>query len=104
MRMLTTKLTHALVALLLLAVAPRTAVRGTGARFHVTVLPIRAENGCNCHRPDEKPGKAKLRLDPREGALAVAKPHNAADSELVRRVNAAADDERMPPPKTNRKL
>jgi hypothetical protein len=73
-------------------------------RFSRDVLPILAENCLQCHGPDEKARKAKLRLDTLDGARAVIKPRHSADSELIRRINAADDDERMPPPRTNRRL
>src|ERR671930_101765 len=51
------------------------------------VQPIMAATCFNCHGPDEKARKAKLRLDRAaavdRGAIAPGKP---ADSELVRRV------------------
>src|SRR5262245_14014519 len=72
-------------------------------RFSRDVLPILSENCFQCHGPDAKARKADLRLDTRDGALAVVVPGKSADSELVRRVTAT-DDERMPPPKTKRSL
>src|SRR5439155_20926282 len=57
-----------------------------------------------CHGPDAQARKAKLRLDTHEGALSVVEPGKSADSELIRRITADADDERMPPPQTNRPL
>jgi hypothetical protein len=102
------KLAHTLGAvpflMLVVAGAARAADSPPAVRFSRDVLPILAENCFNCHGPDEKARKAKLRLDTREGALAVLKPHNGAESELIRRIGATADDERMPPRKTNRTL
>jgi hypothetical protein len=73
-------------------------------RFSRDVLPILSENCFQCHGPDEKARKAKLRLDTAEGAGAVIKPRKSDESELILRVNAQADDQRMPPPRTNRRL
>ncbi len=73
-------------------------------RFSRDVLPILAENCFQCHGPDEKARKAKLRLDTADGAAAVIKPHKSNESELILRVNAEDDDRRMPPPRTNRRL
>src|SRR5436309_4778024 len=72
--------------------------------FNRDVLPILANNCFQCHGPDEKARKAKLRLDRREGALKVIVPGKSADSELVRRIHEDPDQGRMPPPKTNRTL
>jgi hypothetical protein len=72
-------------------------------RFGRDVLPILSDNCFLCHGPDAKARKADLRLDTHDGALAVIVPGKSAESELVRRITAA-DDERMPPPKTKRAL
>src|SRR5713226_6030627 len=69
-------------------------------RFSRDILPILSENCFQCHGPDEKARKAKLRLDRRERAVAVIVPGQSAASELIRRINARAEDELMPPPKT----
>jgi hypothetical protein len=73
-------------------------------RFSRDVLPILSANCFQCHGPDEKARKAKLRLDTAEGVGAVLKPGKSDQSELIRRVTAEADDERMPPPRANRRL
>src|SRR6516225_12271624 len=94
--------TFPLLALLL--PAPARGADAPPVRFGRDVLPILAENCFQCHGPDEKARKAKLRLDTQEGILRVVKPRNSADSELARRIGAAPDDSRMPPPKSNRTL
>jgi len=76
----------------------------TPLHFSRDVLPIFAENCFQCHGPDEKARKAKLRLDTHEGVLKVVDPGKSDSSELVRRIFAQADDGGMPPPKANRKL
>jgi hypothetical protein len=73
-------------------------------RFGRDVLPILSENCFQCHGPDEKARKKKLRLDERTGLLSVVVPGKGGASELIRRVNAEAADGRMPPAKANRTL
>jgi Planctomycete cytochrome C len=73
-------------------------------RFSRDILPILSQNCFQCHGPDEKARKAKLRLDNRQGALRVITPGNRAASELFRRISSDDPDERMPPAKTNRIL
>jgi hypothetical protein len=73
-------------------------------RFSRDVLPILSENCFQCHGPDERARKGKLRLDDRVGVLSVVKPGKSGASELVRRINAAIGDGRMPPAKANRSL
>ena len=74
------------------------------------VLPILSDNCYQCHGPDEKARKAKLRLDRKESAfrvmddVTVIKPGDSKQSELVRRITSIDPDEMMPPPKSNRKL
>src|SRR5262245_39366138 len=78
--------------------------------FGRDVLPILSDNCFFCHGPDEKARKAKLRFDTKEGAFrvrdgeSVIVPGMSAESELIRRLTAEDADERMPPPKSNRKL
>src|SRR5205807_1239626 len=75
------------------------------------IRPILSENCFACHGPDPKARKAKLRLDTKEGALAELRsgghavvPGKAADSELIARIVSGEESERMPPPKTGKKL
>jgi hypothetical protein len=89
---------------LILTGTARGADGAPAVRFSRDVLPILAENCFQCHGPDEKARKAKLRLDTQAGALAVVRPHRGADSELIRRINATDDEERMPPPKAKKTL
>src|SRR3954470_9469579 len=95
--------------LLLVAVGPLQAA-DPPVDFPRDLLPILAANCFFCHGPDEKARKAKLRLDTREGAFrvrdgeAVIAPGKGGESELIRRLTAEDADERMPPPKANRKL
>jgi hypothetical protein len=73
-------------------------------RFGRDILPILSENCYKCHGPDEKARKAKLRLDIREGAMKVVEPGKSDESKIIRRVFSSDPEERMPPPKSNRKL
>ncbi len=72
--------------------------------YNRDIRPLLADNCFNCHGPDEKQRKAKLRLDTREGLLRVVVAGKPSDSELARRV--LADDVKllMPPPKSGKAL
>jgi hypothetical protein len=72
-------------------------------RFSRDVLPILSENCFACHGPDEGHREAGLRLDTREGALAVITLDAAAKSELIARVIATDPDVQMPPPTSHKK-
>src|SRR3954462_8912165 len=79
--------------------------------FDRDIRPILAENCFKCHGPDAKQRQAELRLDLRESATKAAEsgtvpivPSNAATSELVRRINANNDRDRMPPISTHKFL
>src|SRR5438552_2608112 len=79
-------------------------------RFSRDVLPILANNCFQCHGPDEKARKAKLRLDTKDGAfrlrdgVAVIVPGKSADSELYQRIISHDETEVMPPPGSKKKL
>lgn len=73
------------------------------------ILPILANNCFNCHGPADS--KAGLRLDQRERAIKPTRssvvpiqPGKPAESEVVRRIHAVDDAERMPPVKSNKTL
>jgi len=72
--------------------------------FNRDVRTILSNNCFQCHGPDEKVRKGKLRLDNRDDALAVLAPGQLEQSELVRRVTSADAKEVMPPAKTGKKL
>ena len=67
--------------------------------FGRDVLPILSDNCFQCHGPDAKARKAKLRLDEKAGAHGVVE-----SGELIRRVVSADADDVMPPPSLKRKL
>lgn len=69
------------------------------------VRPVLSQHCFKCHGMDEQARKAKLRLDSREAALAPLKsgaraivPGQPDQSELIRRIFSADEDEVMPPP------
>src|SRR5881392_3829129 len=78
--------------------------------FNRDVRPILSENCYFCHGPDKNKRKADLRLDTREGlfsthesrvGVVAGKPEQ---SELFRRITETDPAERMPDPKSNKKL
>src|SRR5688572_26233894 len=78
--------------------------------FSRDILPILSDNCFQCHGPDEKARKAKLRLDTKEGAfriedgVAVIVPGKSSESDLYDRITTEDPDDHMPPAKSNRKL
>ena len=78
--------------------------------FNRDVRPILSNKCFKCHGFDEKSREANLRLDMRDGAVGVRDgqpavvPGKPDESELIRRIEAANPDERMPPPDSNRTL
>ena len=79
--------------------------------FSRDVRPILSKHCFKCHGPDDKARKAKLRLDDRDTALRGGEsgekaivPGKPDESELIRRIFAADDSERMPPPATKNPL
>jgi len=78
--------------------------------FNRDIRPILANNCLLCHGPDPKVRKADLRLDTREGAVAVhdgtaaVVPGKPEKSELLKRVQPADPDDLMPPAKSGKKL
>jgi hypothetical protein len=79
--------------------------------FNRDIRPLLSENCYKCHGPDDQERKARLRFDVRAEALKPAKsgeraivPGAPEQSELVRRITAADPEDRMPPPKSGRKL
>jgi Protein of unknown function (DUF1549)/Protein of unknown function (DUF1553)/Planctomycete cytochrome C len=79
-------------------------VRAQDDVFTKRVRPILARHCFKCHGPDDKARKARLRLDVREpalkplesGAVAIV-PGKPGESELVSRIFADDESERMPP-------
>src|SRR5262245_50305381 len=100
------------IRLLIILLAPATAVRGADAPdFSRDVRPILSKHCFKCHGPDDKARKANLRLDVRENALRGGEsgepaiiPGKPDESELVRRIFANDKSERMPPAATKNPL
>jgi mono/diheme cytochrome c family protein len=93
------------------------AAGGTSARaagkidFSREIRPLLSSNCFGCHGPDAGPRKAGLRLDTKAGAFADLEgggraivPGKPGESELYRRLTSDDPDEKMPPPKTGKKL
>ncbi|MBI1175845.1 DUF1553 domain-containing protein [bacterium] len=79
--------------------------------FNHQIRPILSDRCFNCHGPDQKARKAKMRLDTLEGSRKkldggwqVIKPGDVNHSELVRRIFTTDPDDMMPPPDSNLKL
>ena len=78
--------------------------------FNRDIRPILSDICFQCHGPDAKERKADLRLDNDEHLFAdrdgqrMLVPGDPAKSELFRRLTSTDDDERMPPPKSGKKL
>ncbi len=79
--------------------------------FNREVLPILSEHCFACHGFDPAARQAGLRLDVAEGATAEADSgipaivtFNPSESELLRRIDATDEDERMPPPEAGKQL
>jgi mono/diheme cytochrome c family protein len=79
--------------------------------FNRQVRPILSENCFACHGPDARTRKARLRLDSPEGAFGKGRSGRptivagrSAASELIARVGAEDESERMPPIKSGKKL
>jgi hypothetical protein len=103
-------LTLAAVVLFVQAPAERKAAADAPAKapidFDRQILPILSNNCFACHGPDEKKRKKKLRLDVREAAIkqGVLVPGKAGESEIIDRVASDDSEQRMPPPRTGKRL
>src|SRR5882672_7862526 len=79
--------------------------------FNESIQPILSENCYGCHGPSSSSRKAGLRLDRPESAFAPHEkfgpaiiPRKPDKSPLVRRIEAANEKERMPPPEAHKTL
>lgn len=95
--------------LVLLLCAPISAAEKVD--FRRDIRPILADRCFACHGRDATHREGKLRLDERDGALAGGEsgekaivPGKPEQSELVRRINAGDDDQRMPPATSKKSL
>jgi hypothetical protein len=79
--------------------------------FNRDIRPILSNNCFKCHGFDDKERQAGLRLDTAEGftkpaesgAVAVM-PGKSAESEILKRLLSADENEKMPPPATGKKV
>ncbi len=69
--------------------------------FVQEVRPVLSDSCYNCHGPDAKARKGKLRLDDRAAAF---KSGVLTDDEMLKRLTSKDPDERMPPPDSKRVL
>jgi hypothetical protein len=75
--------------------------------FNRQIHPILSENCFQCHGPDDRQRKAKLRLDLKEQALGhgtVIVPGHPDRSDLIDRLTTDDPHRRMPPAKTGKRL
>lgn len=82
-----------------------------GQEYNRDILPILSEYCFACHGPDAEARQGGLRLDTHAGALAEADsgepaivPNAPDESELIRRIEAEDESERMPPPESGKSL
>ncbi|HXE56316.1 MAG TPA: DUF1549 domain-containing protein, partial [Tepidisphaeraceae bacterium] len=79
-------------------------------QFNRDIQPILASNCYQCHGPDSGQRKADLRLDTKDGLFSLIKndhpvvPGDPQHSELFRRITTDNVDDRMPEPKSGRRL
>src|SRR5258705_13499735 len=93
----------AVLAIALIASSARAADK---VDFNREIRPLLSSKCFQCHGPDEKARKSKLRLDLHDFATKPAKsgeiaivPGKPAQSELVRRISTHDEDDIMPPAK-----
>jgi len=79
--------------------------------FNRDIRPILSDNCFACHGPDDNKRKAKLRFDLKDDAFKPAKsgdlaivPGDPAKSKMIERITSKDEDEKMPPPKSGKKL
>src|SRR5437773_10290241 len=85
--------------------------KATAVDVNRDIRPILSKNCFAVHGPDSAQRTSRLRLDRRESAIGKLKkataaivPGSPAQSELIRRVTAADEAERMPPPDSGNHL
>jgi hypothetical protein len=85
---------------------PTSPSRAADIDFGRDVLPILSDFCFQCHGPDEKARKAKLRLDDKQSIAdrGIIVPGKPAESELIDRITSTDDTTVMPPPSLKRKL
>jgi len=107
---MTVRLVGRSLLVLVLLVGSALAAEPKKIDFSRDILPILSDNCFFCHGPDEKARQADLRLDLHDAALAdrggyfAILPGKSGESELIKRLLSTDEEERMPPPKSNRKV
>jgi len=93
-----------------LKASPDTAPIPDRIEFNRDIRPVLAGNCYACHGPDAGQRKADLRLDTRDGLFAAIKnivpiaPGKPGASEIFRRITTDNPDDRMPDPKSGKRL
>ena len=72
--------------------------------FNRDIRPILAETCFQCHGPDARARKAKLRLDQPNSTASVLTAGNPAESELIERILSNDSDTQMPPAAASKQL
>jgi mono/diheme cytochrome c family protein len=97
----------------LVAFSVEAASPGTAATidFNRQIRSLLSDNCFACHGPDDGARKAQFRLDSKEAAFKGGKSGSTAivpgkpdESELIKRITSADEDEVMPPTKSKKKL
>ncbi|MEM7317268.1 MAG: DUF1549 domain-containing protein, partial [Planctomycetota bacterium] len=101
----------ALLCAVIVCTAAHQTLANESVDFRRDVLPILSEQCFACHGFDEEARQAGLRLDTFDGANgdsdsgeSAIVPSKPEESELIRRIMADDEDERMPPPETEQVL
>ena len=76
-------------------------VKAAELDFARDIRPVLSDKCYNCHGPDKKARKAKLRLHDR---AAVIESEILSDGEMLKRLTSDDPEERMPPAESNRVL
>ena len=80
------------------------AADGDAIDFNRDIRPILSQNCFACHGPDSHERKGDLRLDTAAGAREALSVDDLSSSEFLHRISSDDPDERMPPPKTDKRL
>jgi hypothetical protein len=98
--------TAVVLSLLLLTAAGQTVQAADELDFDRDIRPILSDKCFFCHGPDQSHREADLRLDQRDAAIELGAivPGQPDESELVRRIFAESEDERMPPVDSRKRL
>src|SRR5262249_15147059 len=80
-------------------------------KFNGDIRPIMSDTCFHCHGPEAKARKGGFRIDLREEALKPAKsgeipivPGKPGESEIIKRIFTADEDDLMPPPEAHKPL